>query len=203
MKYVYIILLVIFTVNNVACNPSSGKDIFTTEIVKLSATILSNAENITLGDTIKINFKVPDTVITSGSTQIVRSLQRVQFGMEIDKIDTISKRGTLMMPPLTWVSKGSNEGNLSFVTSTIYPYELQINFKPIESGLYSIKVIYQAGQFRINNNFEGRLSVNFNVPNKHLNILSLISPYFGGQAYYNAVIQKDNDGFGVYFFRVI
>jgi hypothetical protein len=104
---------------------------------------------------------------------------------------------------LIWVSKGNNEGDLSYVCNTnAKPFETHINFKPTERGLYRIDIISQAGQFRINNGYEARLLVNFNVPNKHFNILSIVAPFFGGQQYYNAFIQKDNEGFGVYFFRV-
>ena len=74
--------------------------------------------------------------------------------------------------------------------------------KPPQKGLYLIEIISQAGQFKINNNYEARLIVNFNVPNKHLNILSIVAPYFGGQPFYDAALQKDNDGFGNYYFRV-
>jgi hypothetical protein len=66
-----------------SCDPDK-KDIFNTEIVKVFATVDSNSENILLGDTLKIKLKIPDTLITNSSTQIVQNLQRGQFGMVID-----------------------------------------------------------------------------------------------------------------------
>lgn len=187
-----------------SCTPDN-RSRYNTEFVKVLASIEKSTENILLGDTIKIKLTIPDTIVTNGITKIVQNLQRGQFGMEIFKYDTVNKRVIGIVPPLLWVSKGNNEGNLSFVCNTdSKPFVTQINIKPIEKGLYRINLISQLGQFRINNNsYEANLFVNFNVPNKHFNILSIVSPYFGGQPYYDAFIQKDIDGFGVYFFRVI
>jgi hypothetical protein len=93
---------------------------------------------------------------------------------------------------------------LSYVCNTNQkPYEVKINFKPQTKGLYYLEIIGQPGQFKINNNYNARLFINFNVPNKHYNILSIISPFAGGQSFYDAAIQSDNEGFGVYFFRVV
>ena len=102
--------------------------------------------------------------------------------MEIDKYDTANRNTSLMRSPLIWISKGNREGELSYVSSnSLKPYETIINFKPNAKGLYRINIINQAGQFKINNNYEARLLVNFNVPNKHINILGIIATYFGGQ----------------------
>ena len=160
-----------------SCDPDK-KDIFNTEIVKVFATVESNAENITLGDTIKIKLKIPDTVITNGSTQVIQTLQRGQFGMTLNLLDTAARTGTGIRPPNIWTTKGNMEGNLSYIVSTTTkPYEVIIACKPPQKGLYLIEIISQAGQFKINNNYEARLIVNFNVPNKHLNILSIVALY--------------------------
>ncbi len=197
-----IIIFFLVTITLFSCDPDK-KDIFNTEVVKINATIESNTENINLGDTIKIKLLIPDTVTTSGSRQIIQTLQRGQFGMTCNLIDTTNKKAVFMNSPNIWITKGSREGNLSFIANTnAKPYEVVVCFKPPVKGLFLIEIISQAGQFRINNNYEARLLVNFNVPNKHLNILSIIAPYFGGQPFYDAAIQKDNDGFGNYYFRV-
>ncbi len=196
--------LFLFTVSAFlfSCDPDK-KDIFNTEFVKLFATVESNSENIQIGDTLRIALKIPDTITTGSHTQIVQSLQRGQFGMTIYRMDTATQRGTGLRPPAIWVSKGSAEGDLSYVCNTNQkPYEVIVNFKPQSRGLYYIEIINQAGQLKINNNYEARLIVDFNVPDKHLNILSIIAPYFGGQPFYNGIIQKNTEGFGVYFFRV-
>jgi hypothetical protein len=85
------ILFLFLTVTLISCDPNN-KDIFNTEFVKLNATIESNAENINLGDTLKINLKIPDTVVTNSGTQIIQSLQRAQFGMYINAVDTANRR---------------------------------------------------------------------------------------------------------------
>ena len=199
MKY---ILLYFVTTIFFSCDPDK-KDIFNTEVVKINATIESNTEKINLGDTIKIKLLIPDTVTTSGSRQIIQTLQRGQFGMTCNLIDTANKKAVFMNSPNIWLTKGSREGNLSFIANTnAKPYEVVVCFKPPVKGLFLIEIISQAGQFKINNNYEARLLVNFNVPNKHFNILAIIAPHFGGQQYYDAFVQKDIDGFGVYFFRV-
>lgn len=203
MRFSVLSLLVFLSFLLYSCDPDK-KDIFNTEHANISATIETNSENIQLGDTLKIKLKIPDTLITGSSTQIVHSLQRAQFGMTIYKMDTANKRGISIRPPFIWMSKGSMEGNLSYVCNTDQkPFETIINCIPQEKGLYYIEIINQAGQFKINNNYEARLLVNFNTPNKHLNILSIITPYFGGQSFYDGVIQKETEGFGVYFFRVL
>ena len=199
---IILFFLIIISVLLFSCDPDK-KDIFNTEIVKVFATVESNSENILLGDTLKIKLKIPDTLITSSSTQIVQNLQRGQFGMVINAVDTGNRRATGIRPPLIWLTKGTTEGDLSYICNTNQkPYEVNINFKPQTKGLYYLEIISQAGQFRINNSYEARLVVNFNVPNKHLNILSIISPYFGGQLFYDAVLQRVAEGFGTYFFRV-
>lgn len=199
MKYKLIFFLTIILIS---CDPDK-KDIFNTEIVKVNATIERNTETINLGDTIVISLKIPDTLTTSSNIKIVESLQRGQFGMTINKMDTLTRIGKALKPPFIWLQKGSMEGNLSFVCNNDQkPYSTIVYCKPQEKGLYYIEIINQAGQFKINNNYDARLVVNFNVPNKHINILSIISPFFGGQLFYDGILQKDADGFGVYFFRV-
>ena len=203
MKYIYVNIVLIFIITNSSCDPNAGKDIFNSEIVNLKATIVSNSENITLGDTILIKLKVPDTLVTSGSTQIIQTLQRGQFALILNYLDTASRAGIGIRPPNIWTINGNLEGNFSYVVnSNTKPYEVVIACKPPMKGLYLIEIISQSGQLKINNNYEAKLIVNFNVPNKHLNILSIVSPYFGGQQFYDAAVQKDNDGFGNYYFRV-
>lgn len=125
-------ILITISILFFSCDPDK-KDIFNTEIVKVFATIDSNSENILLGDTIKIKLKIPDTLITSSSTQIIQSLQRAQFGMTINKMDTATRIGKAVRPPIIWLSKGAMEGDLSYVSNTDQkPFETIVNFKPQE-----------------------------------------------------------------------
>ena len=123
--------------------------------------------------------------------------------MRTFKVDTLNRRGVNMLFPAIWTSVGNTEGNGIYVLkNNAKPYEVVINFKPEEKGLYYLEVVPQPGVLRINNNYEANLLVNFGVTNKHYNILGIISPYFGGQPFYDAYIQLDAEGFGAYFFRV-
>ncbi len=95
---------------NYSCNPTAGKD-FTTEVVKLNATLSNTNETILLGDTLKIRLKLPDTITTSLRTQTIQSLQRAFFAMRTFKVDTANRKTINMMFPNIWTSIGSTEGN--------------------------------------------------------------------------------------------
>ncbi|MBC7867905.1 MAG: hypothetical protein H7X88_10275 [Gloeobacteraceae cyanobacterium ES-bin-316] len=185
-----------------SCNPSAGKEPIT-EFVKLNAELNNTNETISLGDTLEIKIKLPDTIVSNLRLQNLQSLQRGFFGMRTFKVDTVNRKGVNILFPVIWTSVGSMEGNLSYVLKNSFkPYEIVINFKPTEKGLYYLEVVPQPGVLRINNNYEANLLVNFGVTNKHYNILGIISPFFGGQAFYDAFIERDVEGFGAYFFRV-
>ena len=70
MKHLNNCVLFFVSVLLFSCDPEK-KDIFNTEIVKINAAIESNAENINLGDTLKIKLQIPDTVSTSNGSQII------------------------------------------------------------------------------------------------------------------------------------
>ncbi len=188
-----------------SCDPDK-KDIFNTEAVKLKATINNTSETINLGDTLKITVQLPDTIQSNTGVFPVQLLQKAQFYMKLSRIDTIKKIAVLFWPPDYWTTKGSISGTNKFdfmFDKTAKPYGVTIHFKPPQKGLYYLEMVSQAGDIKINNSYEARLFVNFDVPDKHFNILSIISPYFGGQTFYDAFIQRDAQGFGTYFFRVI
>ena len=202
MRKIKLIIIVASTLMIYSCNPNAGKELMT-EFVKLNAEINNSNETILLGDTLKIRLTVPDTVVSNLRTQNVQSLQRAFFAMRTFKVDTLNRRGVNMLFPAIWTSVGNTEGNGIYVLkNNAKPYEVVINFKPEEKGLYYLEVVPQPGVLRINNNYEANLLVNFGVTNKHYNILGIISPYFGGQPFYDAYIQLDAEGFGAYFFRV-
>jgi hypothetical protein len=186
----------------ISCNPIGSKQDIT-EFVKLGATINNASENILLGDTLKIKLSLPDTVKTSLRNIPVQSLQRGFFVMRAFKIDTLNKKATSLRSPNVWITSGNSEGELTYVLkNNAKPYEVIINVNPKEKGMYYFEVVPQAGTLKIND-IETKLLVGFNVPDYHYNILSIITPYFGGQPYYDAGVQRNIEGFGVYFFRVI
>ncbi len=202
MKQINLIIAAFLVMISYSCNPSAGKELVT-EFVKLNAEINIVSETIQIGDTLKISLKLPNKVMSNLRTQEVQSLERGFYAMYINKIDTVNKKATLVQPPNYWLTKGNREGSFFFVMNTnAKPYEVVLNIKPPEKGLYYLEVIAQPGVLKINNNYEANLLVNFNVPDKHFNILSLIAPSFGGQPFYDAFVQRDMEGFGTYFFRV-
>lgn len=202
MRYFILIKIIACCLLFITCDPDN-KDIFNTEVVKLKAVIVNTSETILLGDTLRIALKLPDTVISNTGAHPVQSLRRGNFSMYINKADTINRRADLVQMPAYWTEKGAIEGNFSFVMNTnVKPYEVIINLKPAAKGLYYLEVISQPGNLKINNNYDARLIIDFDVADKHYNLLRLISPYFGGQVFYNAFINREVNGFGTYFFRV-
>lgn len=201
MRLPYLSLLLI-TIAFTSCDPDS-KDIFNTEAVKLNGTISNNNETISLGDTLRIAVQVPDTIYSNTGVFPVQSLQRAQFYMRIQIVDTIDKKTTLANTTMYWTTKGSissnNKLNFEFDRAA-KPYGVTIYFKPPKKGLYYFEGVSQAGDIKINNAYEARLFVNFAVPDKHLH---LIAPLFGGQAWLDEAVQHNQQGFGVYAFRVI
>lgn len=197
-------LLLIFTLSLfiASCDPHD-KPIFNTEHVKLKATINNISETVLLGDTLKISLRLPDTIVSNTRTIVVQSLQRAFYAMRIFKVDTVNKKGISQLPPLYWASQGSTSNNLTLNLNTDRkPYGLVVNFKPKEKGIYYFEVVPQPGDLAMNKDYLARLYVGFDVADKHYNLLSLIAPYFSGQPFYDAVVQSDAEGFGVYFFRV-
>ena len=119
--------------------------------------------------------------------------------MYINKIDTtMPGRAFLINQPAYWTTKGNisptNSFDFEFNTNS-KPYGVIINFKPPEKGIYYLEVISQAGQLKFNNSYEARLIVNFNVPDKHI---QLAAPFLG-TAWTNEAMTRE---FGVYVFRV-
>jgi hypothetical protein len=182
------------------CDPDA-KDIFNDQYVKIKAEISNTNVAINLGDTLKISLKLPDTV-TNGSTNfVVNSLQKGDFAMAINKIDTVNNKPILVLANSNayWVTKGKFIPLYGYYLSTSNkPYELVINFKPQEKGIYYLDVVTQAGDLEINNNYSARLFVGFNVTNPHL---ELGVPFFG-QEFVSGYNENIARGFGVYAFRV-
>ena len=184
-----------------ACEPDD-KDIFNLEKIKIKGRINNTSLAIFLGDTIKLDIRIPDTIQSSSGNLIVQSIQYANFYMRILKIDTISNRALQPNPSSIWTSNGSisttNSYNYLF-NLAVKPYQCTINFKPQEKGIYYFEVVTQPGDFKINASFEARLYVNFDVPDKHLH---LIPAALGGQSLVNAINEAESEGFGFYVFRV-
>ena len=198
MKKIFSFLSLLVILSSSSCDPDN-KDIFNFENVNLSATLNNSNQTISLGDTLRMILLLPDTVVSNSNSMFVQSLQKAQFYMRINKIDTTTVgSATLINQPAYWVTKGSISPTNSFdfeFNNNAKPYGVNINFKPPEKGIYYLEVISQAGQLKINNSSEARLIVNFNVPDKHIQLAS----QFLGSAWGNEAMTRE---FGVYVFRV-
>ena len=177
---------------------SDKKDIFNLENVKIEATLNNNNSSINLGDTIKISVLLPDVLSGSSGAVNVQSLQKAQFYMQLNKIDTVNNKTILQQQPTYWTTKGnispSNVFNFEF-SKDVKPFGVQINFKPQEKGIYYLEIVSQSGQLLVNNYYEARIIVNFNVPDKHINIAT---PFFG-TTWTNEALTRE---YGSYIFRV-
>ena len=192
-----IIFVFITLVGFCSCDPDN-KDIFNTEFVKLMATISDTSSVIALGNTLQITVALPDTIVSNTSKYYVHNLQQAQFFMRIKKVDTSNSRSVIIMQPIYWVTRGtiSSTNTFDFIFSnTTKPFGVNINFKPIEKGIYYLEVVSQAGKLKINSAYEARLIVDFNVSDRHTD---LAAPYFG-QAWANESMTRQ---FGTYVFRV-
>lgn len=176
----------------------------------LNASINKTTESINLGDTLKFTLQWPDQLSTKTPlgdtrTETVNSLQWAWFAYRVFRMDTINRK--VYTRDSTKVSEFLTEGTEVLCTScysfTPYfqkdskPYRCVLNLVPQVKGIYYIEIIPQAGAFKVNNNFEGFFKVNFDVPNKHLNI---ISPFISG--WEQAAEDRNRAGFGVYCFLV-
>ena len=197
MKQIFSFFSLLVILSSSSCDPDN-KDIFNLETVKLRATLNNTNQIISLGDTLKITLLLPDTLVSNTSTKFVQSLQKAQFYLKFRKVDTINNTATLLQQPLFWVTKGSISLTNSFdfeFNKDVKPYGVNINFKPSEKGIYYLEVVSQAGQLKFNNSYEARLVVNFNVPDKHI---QLAAPFLG-TAWTNEAMTRE---FGVYVFRI-
>ena len=197
MKKISIIIAVSLTLIASSCDPDN-KDIFNAEGVKINGTFNKVTESITLGDTLKLSLKIPDTVTSNGRTTIVQSLQEAQFYLRISKLDTLNRRSSLVERSLYWASAGSLSSTSSFnyiFSKSAKPFNLLINFKPIEKGIYYFEVVSQPGELKINNSFEARLVVGFDVPDKHI----YLAEPFAGADWANDARTREA---GTYVFRV-
>lgn len=197
-----IIAIIVISLLFSSCDPDN-KDIFNFEAVKLGATLNNTNKTILLGDTLIITVRLPENITNAAGIFPVQSVQKAQFYLKFLWVDTTANNtATLINQPSFWTTYGtispSNSFDFEFAKATT-PFGVMINFKPPQKGIYYLEVISQAGQLKINNAYESRLYVNFNVPDKHLN---MAAPYLGGQVWLDNAPLKDSEGFGKYVFRV-
>lgn len=202
--------LIILTISALPFLMSSTckKDVYkNAEPVRLNSTINNTTETITLGDILKIELTIPGTITTESSQNItVNSLQEGSYSILCSRIDTINKRAIgLNNTSAFFVTKGSYNGGAVFVSTTNNPYVSVLNIVPPEKGVYYIEILPQPGKLKINSNDYFGLKVNFNIPDKHWNMIAYYyNIYFNTNVneFLASVQQRNSEGYGYYGFRV-
>jgi hypothetical protein len=195
-------LLIFLLFAQVAMASTCKKDYYTgTENVRLKATLNNSNESIHLGDTLKVTLSIPNTFVSESSQSInVNSLQQGLYTFVFYQLDTITKNVTRIRTTNNIsVSKGSIDNYLAsvYVSTSNTPYESILNIIPTSKGVYYLQIT-GSGSVKVNNAYEAFLKVNFNVTDIHNAMMSYyISPEFG-----NSMLTSQNDGIGIYAFRV-
>jgi hypothetical protein len=177
------------------------------DAVKLKATLSDTSETINLGDTMKVTLTIPDILVTeTGQNTFVSSLQKGEFVIACNRIDTINRWAvSLNNTNGFFVSEGTNVGGTVSIRNISRPYRVVVNFIPPQRGYYYIEILPQPGKLNVNNDLNYGLKVDFNVINKHWNTLAY---YYN--VYFNTNISEflsqnqylENEGYGFYGFRV-
>lgn len=198
MKKHFLLLFALQLIIFSSCDPDN-KDIFNTERVKIFGTINNVNESISLGDTLILTVPISDTIYNQFATAtVIHNLQSAEFYMQIYRIDTLNKRPQLVERSSYWTALGNISPTNSFnflFNNNQKPYSVIVNFKPQQTGIYYLEVVTQPGKLKVNNSYEPRLIVSFNIPNKHIYIAQ---PYLGAFWANDADIREA----GTYVFNV-
>jgi len=193
------------------CEPY--RDTYGTYIAALKADINKTTESIYLGDTLKFTLQWPDVLNSktlNGETRTdnVNSLQVAWFVYRIFRVDTINRTVYTKVGDSTKVTFFLSEGyennpcqpcygGSAYLQRNSKPFRSVLNLIPQVKGLFYVEIAPQAGAFKVNNNFDGLFTVDFNVNDKHANI---IAPFL--TSWEQVVAERGNQGFGIYCFRV-
>lgn len=192
-------LIAVLVMGITYCTPDHARDLkFSNEFVKISGVFSSNNRVLALGDTLQFNITLPDTVASTSNRVSVNSLQECFFNMYVMKIDTVNRKGTFLVPPIYWVSRGYSKptGSIVYYFDTrTKPYRLTVNIRPLEKGIYLFSVASPPGELRINNGFAANLLVDFDVPSRNID---LARPYLD-DAWVNDALTRPQ---GTYVFKV-
>ena len=184
-----------------SCDPNN-KDIFNTEVVRLKGQLSNNTDTININDTLIFTLTLPLTI--NGTTQnvTVNNVQEGFYYLKVQKFDTVTKRAKIILPAdpeaVYFVNPGSQSNAAINLQTNIQPYTSKFHLIPKEGGLFYLEVVGQPGRLKVNGNYEARLIVNFDVINKHH---EMMSRYLGND-WLNGIRQLDTEGFGFYVFAV-
>ncbi len=186
-------------------------DFVLADTVKLKAVISDTNEIIHLGDTIKIKLVLPNVlqaIDSYGNFNNVNlsSLQEAWYDMRFYRLDTATRSSTLF-----WGNTAYNFATIGYINgggvynTTTTPFTSVLNIVPPTKGVYYVSITPQPGHLRANNSYNANLIVNYDVPNKHWNMLAYYYNKFYGtniNDFLASAQATDNDGYGYYGFRV-
>lgn len=191
-------LFIIFTIFLIAsCDPPND-ELFNDQSVKLNATLNNTNEVINLGDTLKFTLTIPDIVVSNTQSVSVSTLQEGFYYLRALKIDTVTKLVNLVQQTDIFMSAGEKNGPSVYCSKAAKPFESLLNFKPSSKGIYYFEIVTQPGRLKVNNSYSANLIVNFAVADKHH---VMLDSYFGN-GFLAAATQIDQQGFGIYGFKV-
>lgn len=200
-KVVFFLKMIVIIIFICGCDPPN--DLFIPESLKLKGSLNNSNDTISMGDTLKFTLVVPNVITGSNSQSItVTSLQEAFYYQDIIIVDTINKRSQLANSSQIEIFANpgslSNAGATVFLTKNSMPFKATLNLIPKVKGLFYIGIVSQPGKIKVNNNYEARLYVNFDVINKHNNMLINVF----GPAYQTVLNDLEAMGFGRYAFYV-
>lgn len=186
------------------------KDYYTGEEMVLLKAKLNNAnESIRLGDTLKITFVLPSTLISeTGVVTPVNSVQQALYNFTLYQVDTLQSDPAtgrvlvtrIVSPNALVVSVGSmfsfSVGSV-LVSTARAPFQSVLNIIPPTKGMYYIQT--SKGALKVNSSYEAFLRVNLDVPDKHW---TLADKHIPGYSTAPEIVRADEEGNGPYWFRV-
>jgi len=209
VKKVLLFSIIVFELTFIpGCDPD--RNIGGTFHFKIKGTLNNINETISLGDTLKFEVKIPSSITATtidgaSRTEAVTSLQRAFYGFRIFRVDTVNRtvytndstKMKYIISPGYQINGCPTCFTGSAYLQNIAPYNCVMSLIPQVKGFFYIEIIPQEGNFKVNNNFEGLFKVDFDVTDKHANI---IAPFL--TSWEQVVAERGNQGFGIYCFRV-
>jgi hypothetical protein len=204
-----ILLCLVFAFFN-ACEPSRRECTDPTCLsspisVNLKAKLSDSASTFRVGDTLKLNLKIPDTLSTNQGNFNVGSVQNVELFISYLSSKTFGDSTTVPELPPIIVSKGSVLSNGGRIFRFKDNRELELLFVFPKKSNYYIAVSPQPQRLEITDKNGAKyllmLNVGFDVKDGHKNLyLSWLS--YGKNQAEQTFRDLDQNGFGYFCFKV-
>ena len=177
-------------------------------LVKLKANLSDTNKILHIGDTLKMNFRIPDTLATNEGTFYVNSVQSATFSLKYYRVDTIVSDTNFTVNAENFLIKKGKFANLSTALELDNSSkELELHFVMVKKGHFYIQVSPQSGRLTITEK-DGKkylimFNTGFNVKDSHLDLyLSWIGSIADRAKIKERITSYTNAGFGWYSFNV-